>query len=386
MITTAVGYLAYIFGISALIFYIAKKYPSKIFNYVPPIVIIYIVTIILYSLGLWQMTDEVNGAKNFVTNNLVPAMVFLMCLNCNLKKILKLGPKLLVIFLTGSLTVTIGFVVAFVLLGRGLDYSPEIFASVNGAYVGAGQNFLALSRALNVPDAGQGNMLLMVNIPYALWIILLIILGTKANADKFNAWTGADTEPIYEVSRNLDAGVAGKRYFNSLDITIIAAVTFAAIYVCRLLAGITPVIGYINESVWEFVYVTVLGLILAFTPLGNLKGNDEISSFLISITMAVAASSCSVRNLASAWQFILAGFIALLVHGFIFVLFAKLFHWDLHSIETASIANVGGPSSAPVVAGTFHKAYVSISVLMSAVGCIIGTFVGLAIYKVFVVL
>ncbi len=51
MITTAVGYLAYIFGISALIFYIAKKYPSKIFNYVPPIIIIYIVTIILYSLG-----------------------------------------------------------------------------------------------------------------------------------------------------------------------------------------------------------------------------------------------------------------------------------------------------------------------------------------------
>ena len=41
------------------------------------------------------------------------------------------------------------------------------------------------------------------------------------------------------------------------------------------------------------------------------------------------------------------------------------------------MANIGGPSSAPVVAATYHRSYVTISVIMGTFGCIIGTFVGL---------
>lgn len=47
-------------------------------------------------------------------------MVFLMCLNCNVKRILKLGPKLILTFFCATITICAGFVVSYVIFGRAL--------------------------------------------------------------------------------------------------------------------------------------------------------------------------------------------------------------------------------------------------------------------------
>lgn len=382
MITTTIGYLTVLFCVAALVMYLTKRWPKKIFNYIPGIVIIYVLIMVLYSSGLWQMNEEITATKNFIQGNFVPAMVFMMCLGCNVKKILKLGPKLLLIFACGAITVCVGFFVSFVIFGRGLEYASMIFATVNASYVGASQNFLATANALELPDAGWGNLLLMVNIPYAIWVVILVVLGASFT-EKFNAWTKADVSEIHAISERLDSVGTEKRYYNSLDIMILVALAVAAVFVARLLSEVTPELGFINASVWEYIYVSVFGLVLALTPMGNLRGNDELSSFFVLVTITVSASYTNVFQIMDAWVFVIAGFVALAIHGALLMLLAKIFHWDLHSILTSSIANVGGPSSAPVVCGTYHKSYVSIGVLMSAVGCIFGTLVGLTMYQLF---
>lgn len=383
MITTGISYLAYIFVSAALIMYVTQRWPKKIFDFIPAIVIIYVLTMVLYSAGLWTMNDEITAVKNWVQGNFVPAMVFLMCLRCNIKKILRLGPKLLMIFVAGSVTVCIGFFVSFVLMGRGLSNAPEIFATVNGSYVGASQNFLAAANAFELPDEAWGNLLLMVNIPYAFWVVILVVIGKMATS--FNKWTKADVTDIHEISKTLDEGEANG-YYNDVQIHRVLAMAVLAVAVSRVLSNILPEIGFINASVWEYILVSVAGLALAPTPAGKQKGTDEISSFLVLVTITVAASYTNVFEIVQSWVFVLAGFLALVIHGVLMVLLAKVFHWDLHSIATSSIANVGGPSSAPVVAGTYHKSYVSISVLQASVGCIFGTLVALLMRELFVML
>ena len=380
MIQSVIGYLAYILGSAALINYLVKKYPKKIFNFIPGIVIIYVVTMLLYSLGLWEMNEDITAARKFIQNNFTPAMVFLMCLTCNIKQILKLGPKLLMIFVVGAITVCIGFFVTFVTLGASQPHAPEIFATVNSSYVGASQNFLATANALNMADDAWGNLLLMVNIPYAFWIVLLVVFGNFA--EKFNKWTGASTDDIHAISANLGE-IGSKQYFDGNNIHIVLALSVVAVWVARTAANILPAIGFIDASVWEYIIVTVLGLILAPTPVGKTKGVDEVANFMVLFTITVSASYTNVLELMNAWVFVLAGFLALVIHGLLMAGCAKIFHWDLHSILTASVANVGGPSSAPVVCGTYHKSYVSIGVLQACVGCIFGTLIGLCMNQVF---
>ena len=328
MITSVIGYLAYILGSAALIMYLTKKYPKKIFQYIPGIVIIYLVTMLMYSVGLWQMNDDITAARKFIQNNFVPMMVFLMCLRCNVKSILKLGPKLLAIFFAGSLTVCIGFFISFLLIGRNLDHGADIFAIVNASYVGASQNFLATANALALPDANWGDLLLMVNIPYAIWVMLLVIAGPYA--DRFNKWTKADVSSIHAVAKDLDAAEEAK-YFNDQDILIVCAVSVVAVAVCRFLAELTPEVGFINASVWEYLYVTLLGLFLAPTRAGKLKGSDEIASFLILVTITVAASYTNILQIGDSVWFIVACFLALLIHAALLYVCAKR-SWDLHSI------------------------------------------------------
>jgi uncharacterized membrane protein len=62
--------------------------------------------------------------------------------------------------------------------------------------------------------------------------------------------------------------------------------------------------------------------------------------------------------------------------------FAKIFKLDLFSIGVASLANIGGVASAPILASAYSKSLVPIGVLMAMLGYIIGTAGGLIVGKI----
>ena len=66
------------------------------------------------------------------------------------------------------------------------------------------------------------------------------------------------------------------------------------------------------------------------------------------------------------------------------VIMAKAFKLDLYTCGIASIANVGGVASAPIIAATYDKNLVSISVLMSLLGDLSGTFIALGMAQMLI--
>ena len=80
MITTCIVFLAFIVAFTALVLYLAKKFPLNLYKFFPPILIIYVGTMLLYTFGMWTMTEEIKAVKTALVNNMVPAMVFLMCI------------------------------------------------------------------------------------------------------------------------------------------------------------------------------------------------------------------------------------------------------------------------------------------------------------------
>ena len=59
----------------------------------------------------------------------------------------------------------------------------------------------------------------------------------------------------------------------------------------------------------------------------------------------------------------------------------KVFKLDLFTCGIASLSNIGGVASSPVLAAAYSQSLVPIAVLMALIGVITGTFFGIGVAK-----
>ena len=115
----------------------AKGGMQKFFKYVPAVVLCYLIAMLLCTLGVWDMA-ETKPAYSALKNNLTYAMIFAMLLRCNIRKVLKLGPKMLIGFFSATLTIMIGFVCAFVLMKGTIGSDAWMgLGALCGSWIGA---------------------------------------------------------------------------------------------------------------------------------------------------------------------------------------------------------------------------------------------------------
>jgi uncharacterized membrane protein len=122
------------------------------------------------------------------------------------------------------------------------------------------------------------------------------------------------------------------------------------------------------------------------TPVSRLAGSLDLGNIILYIIVALIASRANFAELTQAPLYILAGFVIIAIHAIIMIVFARLFKIDLFSLGVASLANIGGVASAPVLAGAYSQALVPIAILMAMMGYILGTFGGLMVGKVLMII
>ena len=142
------------------------------------------------------------------------------------------------------------------------------------------------------------------------------------------------------------------------------------------LHGIAP---FLDKSTWTVLFVTALGLLGAVTPVGKIPGTAALSSAMLYTVVALLASRASLNELGDAPVWILAGLLILAIHLLVLLIFAKLLKLDLFTCSIASLANLGGTASAPILAGTYSGALVPVGVLMALLGYVIGTMGGILV-------
>ncbi len=382
MITSGFAYIAVLFFISGVIGLLDGADKYRIFKIIPGIVILYFLVMLLSTFGMWEKTDSVNTAYKAVKGNLLPAMIFLLLLKGDVRQIAALGPKMILAFITASVSIGIGFVITFLILKTWLPESAwQTFAALSGSWMGGTGNMVAVQGALDIPDSSMGYTLLMDSIDYAVWVMLL--LAFVPLAPQFNKWTKSNTKLIDEVSAKIEAKAQnpdGKIDAGSLMFLI--GLGLAAAALAQYLAGFLPVTDFFSKTTWMVLIVTVFGALGAMTKLGGVPGSSELGNVLLYGIVALIASRANFGELTQAPIFILAGFMILLIHGAFMMVAAKLFKLDLFSCGVASLANVGGVASAPILAAAYSRALIPIGVLMAMLGYIIGTGGGLLIGKI----
>ena len=125
------------------------------------------------------------------------------------------------------------------------------------------------------------------------------------------------------------------------------------------------------------ILITILGLLCAMTPMGKMAGVEEMSSVYLYLVVSMLASRASLVDLVAAPMWVVYGFVILAIHVVTMFLLSKAFKWDLCMVSTASLANIGGSASAPIVATAYNPNFAGIGVLMGVLGAAIGNFLGL---------
>ncbi len=379
-ITNGFTYIAFLMFLAGGLLALEKYTKWKVFNVVPPLVWIYVLNMIFCTMGLYA-SDVCSAVYSALKNNLLYAMIFVMLLRCDFRKLAKLGGRMIAIFLGCSLTLGLGFLVFYPILMGPLGGGEKTWAAVAALYaswVGGSANMAAMQDALPVDSGAYSCALALDTVCYSVWIALLLLAVRYAN--KWNKATKANTSGLDAIAAAANAEVEKDkaRKATSGDWIFLIGLSLLVSAISQSVgaamnAGLANVgLDMFDKGTCTTVFVTVLGLICAMTPLGKLPAVEEMSNIYLYAVVSLLASTASVTDLLSAPMWVVYGMLVLVLHVVVMFILSKIFHWDLCMVSTASLANIGGSASAPIVATAYDASFAGIGVLMGVLGAAIG--------------
>ncbi len=384
MITSGFTYIAFLMFVAGGLLFLQKTTKWKIFDIVPPLVWIYVLHMLFCTFGLYDLA-ETKPAYNSFKNNVLYAMIFVMLLRCDFRKLAKLGPRMIAIFLGCSLTLAIGTIAGFPIFMNSMGGAEKTWAAVAALYaswVGGSANMAAMEAAFTIDSGAYGAALALDTVCYSVWIALLLL--AVRYADKWNKACKADTSKLDEVAAAANAQLAEKKVATAADwIFLIGLSLMVSVFGQKLGSvmdsGLCAIgLDMFGGSTCTTVIVTIFGLICAATPMGKLAAVEELSSVYLYMVVSLLASRATLVDLIAAPMWIVYGFVILIIHVVLMFILSKIFKWDLCMVSTASLANIGGSASAPIVATAYDANFAGIGVLMGVLGAAIGNFCGLA--------
>jgi uncharacterized membrane protein len=373
VIHTVWPYLAVMLLAAGLFPAVERRFNWRIFNVLPPIVLTYLFVTSLAVSGLWTVNDEIRAAQGMLTTHLVPALLFLLMINCDLRAIWRLGPRVLAVFVCATIALFIAFIGTFLLYHRWLPGDAwQPLAALSGSWMGGTANMVAVKQAIGMSDHYLAMSLLTDALCYSMWVVVLFSVARLAVG--FNRWTRAKSSGDMEVA---ETPTTGPTTYDSVLLWLGMALGVAAL--SSWLSTSLPVGAMVSDTTWTILIATAAGLVVAHTPLARFPGAATISSAMLISVVAVLASQSNFSGIAAAPLYLLCGVTIIAIHAVLLIGFAKLFRFDLYLCGISSLALIGGVAATPVLAASYSRSLVPVGVLLALLGYILGTGFGLVV-------
>lgn len=376
MIRTVWPYLAVMLLCAGIFPALERRFGWKLFTLLPPIVLTYLCVTALAVAGLWRVDGEIAAAQSMLVSNLVPALVFLLMINCDLRAIWALGPRVLAVFFCTTISLFVAFVATFAIYRRWLP--PDAWmplSALSGSWVGGTANMIAVKQAIGMPDSLLAMSLLTDALCYSMWFVVLFSIARLAPA--FNRWTRARSSADLVV-----ADTRANAPTTPDSVLVWLGLALAAASASAWLASQLPTSSMISASTWTILLATSAGLAVAHTPLARHPGAGAISGTLLAAVVAVLASQSNFRGFSDAPLYLACGITILAIHAVLLALAARLFRFDLYLCGISSLAHVGGVAATPILAASYARSLVPVGILLALLGYILGTGVGLLVASV----
>ena len=378
-----------------IIFVLEKSnvYHIKIFfKYVPALLLCYFIPSIFNSLGV--ISGEESNLYYIASRYLLPASLILLTLSIDLKKIRNLGPKAIIMFLTGTIGILIGgplsLLIATYCFPSLIPISPDELwrglSTVAGSWIGGGANQAAMKEMFDVNDQIFSSMITVDVIVANIWMgFLLYGAGISKKMDK---WLQADASAIDDLKHQLiHFKKKNQRIPSFIDFMVILSIAFGITGLAHAFADLVAPYIQINfpflakfsltsKFFWLIVVATTGGLILSFTKFRQYEGAgaSTIGSIFLYILVATIGMKMNALAILDSPGVFLLGVIWMLIHVILLLIVAKIIRAPFFFVAVGSQANVGGAASAPIVASAFHPSLAPVGVLLAVLGYALGTY------------
>lgn len=373
----------------------SSEHPAlrKFYRYVPVILLCYFVPSLYNTFGL---IDAEQSRLYYVASRfMLPAVLVLLTLSIDLQAIMRLGPKALIMFFTGTIGIILGGPLAILLVsivspetvgGAGPDAVWRGLTTVAGSWIGGSANQAAMKEVFEVGDEVFSAMVAVDVLVANVWMAVLLYLASVA--PQLDARRKADTSAIDDLQRRIEAFQAKHARIPTLsDIVVITAAGFGVTGIAHLignplaewLAREAPALERLSLTspfFWIVVIATTAGLAMSFTRARLLEGAgaSRLGSAMLYVLIATIGMNMDIGAVVERPGLFAVGAVWMAVHATLLIVVARLIRSPVFFMAVGSQANVGGAASAPVVASAFHPSLAPVGVLLAVLGYAIGTY------------
>ena len=396
MITNDAVIFGILMSILGFVFYtssIKSNFWKNFYTLFPVLLLCYFLPSLFKTLGI---INSDNSNLYFVASRyLLPCSLVLLTLSVDLREILKLGPKAIIMFLTGTLGILIGGPVSILfvkyvspdLVDINILDLANVMTTIAGICIGGGANQAAMMEVFNV-DSNIFSKMVAVDIICAnVWLAILLI-GVNKNKFLDKNILKANSSSIEDIKKRIENyNLSISKIPELKDLILILSVGFAVTGLSHFFGEVISEYIKINFSYlekfsltsnffWLIIFSTSLGVFLSFTKLRKLEGagSSKVGSVFIYILVATIGLKMDLLSIFQNPGLFLIGFIWIGIHIILLIVVAKIIRAPFFFVAVGSQANIGGAASAPVVASAFHPSLAAVGVLLAVLGYAVGTY------------
>lgn len=381
LLTDPMAIFAYLAGLMGLLYWLSGLKPlQKFFDVAPVILFIYFIPTLSTAFGI---TPAASPAYDWMTRYLLPLALFLLMLTVDLPAIARLGGMAILMMLAGTLGTAVGAPLTYLVFGGLLPEDAWMgLAALSGSWIGGTANLVAVAESVGTPPNIMGPTIVVDTLCGYGW--MAVLLAFSARQHLWDRRVNAQVGVLEETNRRLGELQENQRPIDTRSLAMILALGFAATVAAVSAGARLPNVGtptIISHTTWAILIVVTVGLLLSLSPLRSLEevGASRVGYVALYLLLTGIGAQADLRAIFDAPVFLLAGLFWIIIHASVLLLAARLLRAPLFFFATASMANIGGAVSAPIVASVYQPAMAPVGLLMAVLGYIVGTYVGLSV-------
>jgi len=352
----------------------------RAFRQIGSALVVILAAALLANLGLIPSSSNAPPLYDGIFGYLAPLAIFFLLLDVRLKDLRHAGLPMLLLFGLGAASTIAGTLVGYRLIApsaHGIEKAYAVAGMFTGTYIGGSVNLNAV--ALHYGVTKDGTLFAAINaadnVITTLWIVATLLLPRllqrwfpRARTEAAAATPTAPAPGLLESKEAIDV----------LDLSLLLALGTLSLFVAQLCSSYLPALPAV-------LVLTTIALVLAQVPaVQKLRGAKTLGYFAVLLFLAVIGAYCdlgaliangSVAVMLLEWVTIIVG-----IHALLLFVIGGLFRQDWAMISIASNANIGGATSAGVLATALGRDELRLpGILIGSVGNAIGTYAGILV-------
>lgn len=336
---------------------ILNWFPAILFAYVIPAAFTHIFKRDLSTVYLHGLSKEW----------VIPFAILLVMSALSFSQLRIVGLKPIVLFVSGSLIIAVLPVLLVLVFGMVDPQQQEVFVGqeywkglvpIVGGWIGGSTSQLVLKELVNTPESLFLSILVLDNILVNIWTILMFqFIQRSESINRF--FKISDSFPSMAGYNAGGVNLTGRSKVLTLVVVVIIVV------IVNLAVA---------SFLWKIIVLSVLGLLA-----GNLIKNWnhqlvlKAGGVLIILIMAILGLKLNFSNLVLPGGLVLLVVIWLLFHFLFMMLVARLLKINIAWVPIASMANLGGISTAPAVTAAYKEELMPHAILLAILSMVTGT-------------